>query len=132
MNQRLNSKGMKIVFRYLHSLLFAISVPVYVYTAHPDIYIHAEPASIWRFVFVFFVCAVFLNIVSFALLREHIPAGLVSSCLVLGLLYPRELFFLIIGTILLSSTLLASVKKQFDLTDSFLVATLISIVLAFY
>jgi len=123
---------MKIILRYLHTFLFAISVPIYVYTSQSHIYIHAEPDSIWRFVFVFLVCAVFLNVASFALLREHIPAGLVSSCLVLGLLYPRDLFFLITGIILLTSTLLAFVKKQFDLIDSFRVATVISIVLTIY
>src|SRR5215212_1453006 len=123
---------MKIILRYLHTFLFAISVPVYVYTSQPHIYIHAEPDSIWRFVFVFLGCAVFLNIASFALLREHIAAGLVSSCLLLGLIYPRDLFFLIISTILLTSTLLAFFKKRIDLIDPFGVATVISIVIALY
>jgi hypothetical protein len=123
---------MKIILRYLHTFLFAISVPVYVYTSQPHIYIHAKPDSIWRFVFVFLGCAVFLNIAFFALLREHIAAGLVSSCLLLGLIYPRDLFFLIISIIILTSTLLAFFKKRIDLIDPFRVATVISIVIALY
>src|SRR5215207_7565806 len=123
---------MRIILRYLHTFLFAMIAPIYVYTAHPDIYIHAGPDSIWRSVFVFFIFAVFLNVGSFALLREHIPAGLVSSCFVLGLLYPRDIFFPIIGTILLTSASLAFIKRRFDLLDSFVVATMISIVISIY
>jgi hypothetical protein len=123
---------MKNIPYYLPGFLFAVLAPIYVYIAYPDIQMFARPDSIWRFVLIFFAFFAFMGLASFILVREHLAAGLISSCLILGILYPLDPFLFIVSTILLTSILLAIVRKRFDLMDPFVASTVISIVIVIY
>ena len=122
---------MKKVIYYVHAFLFAIIAPLYVYISYPDRYIYVSPDSISRLVlfsFVLFVCSSFLF---FALLKDHVSAGLISTCLILGILYPRYPFLFIISTILVAALLLAVVTKRFDLLQACIaVSTVIALYVA--
>jgi len=123
---------MKNILYYAPSFLFAITAPVFVYIAEPNVHNYAIPEGVWRSVLVCFVFFIFLGLASFTLLRAHLPAGLISSCVVLGILYPQYAFFFIIGTILFTSILLAIVRKRFDLVHPHAASMMIGIVLAVY
>jgi hypothetical protein len=123
---------MKKVFYYLHGFLFATLSPLYVYVSYPDLHTHVSPDSIWKLVgvsLIFFICSA---IVFFALLRDHLATGLITTCLILGILYPRYPFLFIISAILIASLLLAIVKKGFDLLQPCLACIVISIVITTY
>lgn len=123
---------MKNILYYTHSFLLALIAPIYVYIAYPDTQVYASADSVWRFVLIFFIFSVLLGFISFILVREHIAAGLISACLILGILYPLYPFLFITGTILLTSVLLAVVKKRFDLFHPWMASTTISIVITIY
>jgi hypothetical protein len=123
---------MKKVLYYLHAFLFAAISPLYVYISYPDRYIYVHPDSIWRLVlfsFLFSLCSAFLF---FVVLRDHLSAGLISTCLVLGILYPRYPFISIIITILVASLLLTIVKKRFDLLQPCIASIFVSIIVVVY
>ena len=123
---------MKNIPYYIHSFLLALIAPIYVYIAYPDTHIYAGADSVWRFVFICFVFSIFMGFASFLLVREHMAAGLISACLLLGMLYPPYPFLFITSTILLTSVLLAIVKKRFNLLYPCVASTAISIVIAIY
>lgn len=123
---------MKNILYYLHSFLFAAIAPIYVYVSYPEMQIYIGPESIWRLVFLSVVFFLFLTCVFFLLLREHLSAGLISTCLILGILYPRYPFLFIVGAILLASILLAIPGKTLDLRHAFVASTAISVVIALY
>ena len=123
---------MKHFLYYLHSLIFAAIAPLYVYVAYPDRQIHVSPNGVWRLVIVFLVFFLFLALIFFALLREHLSAGLISTCLILGILYPRYPFLFIVAAILVTSLLLMILTKNFELRQVYLACTAISSVIAVY
>ncbi len=123
---------MKKILYYLPAFLFATIAPIYVFIAYPDIQLYAGPNSIFRLVLVFALLFVLIAIVSFLLVREHLPAGLISSCIVLGILYPQYPFLFITSAILLASVLLAALRRGFDLLHPHVASVAVSIVIAIY
>lgn len=123
---------MKKLIYYLPGLLFAAIAPIYVFISYPEIQTFAGPNSILRFAFVFALLFVVLAFVCFLPVREHLPAGLISSCIVLGILYPLYPFIFIISAIIVASVLLAALRKGSDLLHPHVASVAVSIVIAFY
>ena len=123
---------MKNILYYLHSLLFAAIAPLYVYVSYPDRQIYVSPDSIWRLVLGSCLLCLFLASVFFALLRDHLSAGLVSTSLILGILYPRYPFLFIVGVIFMASLLLAVVTRRFDLVHPAVACSAISLIITLY
>lgn len=128
----LEKHPMKNAFYYLHAFLFAVLAPIYVYISYPDRYIYVSPNSVSRLILFSFLLFLGSSLLFYALLREHISAGLIATCLILGILYPRDPFLFITGTVLIASLLLALVTKRFDLIQACIASIAVSAIIALY
>ena len=102
---------MKSFHYYLHGLIFAFMAPISIYTTYQDASIYAQPNSIWRMVLFCILFYVIIAFLSYFLLREHLPAGLIATVAVLGILYPWRTFIVILLSVALSWVLLGIVGK---------------------
>lgn len=106
--------------------------PISIYTTYQDASIYAQPNSIWRMVLFCILFYVIIAFLSYFLLREHLPAGLIATVAVLGILYPWRTFIVILLSVALSWVLLGIVGKKFDFNHPHFSAIGVSIIIAVY
>ena len=123
---------MKKLLYYLHGILFAFAAPISAYITDQIVTTHAAPHTVWRAVVfseMFFVLSAILFLV---LTRDHISASMISTFAVLGFFYTRDLFLPLVAIMICSWLALSLVRKRYEISTAYGIATLLSIVMTFY
>jgi hypothetical protein len=123
---------MKNLHYYLPAFLFAVVAPLCVFVTYPDVQNWVAPDSVWRSQIVCSLVCLCGAVLFFLLLRAHLPAGLITSCLILGVFYQRYLFLFLVSSMVLASLLLSLMRKGFDLQVPHLASMAISIAVVSY
>lgn len=123
---------MKKILYYVPSFLFAVTAPLYVFVAYSDIQTYSAPDSVWRFQIIFSLVCLCAAYLLFLFLQAHLPAGLITSCFILGIFYPQYPFLFLVVSILLATVILSLLHRGFDMQHPHLASLVISIAVAAY
>lgn len=123
---------MRKLYCFIHGLIFSFGSPLIIYSIRYDSNIYFHPKSIISSILFSITLFIVLSIVSFLLSNDPCIAGLVSTCMILGLIYIWPIFLIVLIAIPITLFVIKIIRKKIFLRDAHLVLSVLSLIIVGY